>query len=81
MGWFIVTGLICQGDNSGAWFGSNANSGCDANTGAKKTLLSTDHGQTFEEKAAWPDAEEYIDACAVFLDDTQVRCRQGQGRN
>ena len=80
MGWFIVTGRICQGDDSGAWLldDSEANAGCDANAGAKKTLLSTDYGQTFEEKAAWPDAEEYIDACAVFLDDTQVRCRQGR---
>ena len=78
MGWFIVTGRICQGDNSGAFYGGNTNTGCDANAGAKKTLLSTDFGQTFEEKAAWPDADEYWSACAVFLDDTQVRYRQGR---
>ena len=64
VGQFIVTGQICEGDIST----------CNNEDGSK-TLISSDYGQTFVEKANWP-TDAYRHACAVFLDDTQVRKRR-----
>ena len=60
VGYFIATGQYCDGDIAS----------CD-NADGGKTLISSDYGQTFVEKANWP-TDAYRHACAVFLDHTQV---------
>ena len=67
VGLFIASGQICKGLVQ-AW---SSNAGCQGNVA--KTLISSDFGETFVEKAEFRPGSVTHDSCAVFLNDTTVR--------
>ena len=69
VGLFMTQGIICD-DTVASCEGSKV--GTDA---VKKTIMSSDYGETLTEGAAFElgDGQSWTFACAVFISDEEVR--------